>query len=299
MGSLPLSRSDGAFVGETRKERRTMQDFKLHCADRLDHLQNTVRKVEGRLSQLQSQWAMNKAQLEFLGKQIPRSMDLASSLERQLSERVEREDSMWNMLQELREEMHDLGQYVQCDEHNSGELDSYLFPVRTSEVWSGMPSLGAELSDVGEDSTSAPPAKPTRDEDGWWHSCNWSPYTGGLAALSDADITRSSTPYSDTTTPRSDIGRDDAASVTPNPNVTPSNVEVSLLPSPEPSSTGDSMDTSSGHQCSAFSEASCVDSSTDGSLSASISPSRLARNARVAKVFSQLYDTAVEVSWCQ
>ncbi len=125
--TTPLTRHLGAL----RKEQKGFEDFKVHCVERFDALQLSLGKPEQKVTVLQSQWSANRKSLDELSERLLPARDLTDSLAARLLDMETKEQTAWNLIRELREDMHELRQeQFAANDGSHGECMS----LRTSTV---------------------------------------------------------------------------------------------------------------------------------------------------------------------
>ncbi|KAI0715879.1 hypothetical protein C8T65DRAFT_738317 [Cerioporus squamosus] len=149
----PVKASYVAAAAELRQEKKGIESLKAHYADRMDTIESSLHKTELNVTVLRSQWATNRKDLETLGEQLLPTQELAHSLAARLLDMEQREEGVWSMLKDLREDVFEL------KEPQSTDLDHCVAPD----------SLAAEFA---ADATAAyaMPAAPTRSRDGWYYN---------------------------------------------------------------------------------------------------------------------------------
>ena len=95
-------------VAALRQEKNGIESLKAHCVDRIEILQTSLNRAELNVTVLQSQWATNRQDLDALGEQLIPTQELAHTVAARLLEMEKREEGIWSILKELREDVFEL-----------------------------------------------------------------------------------------------------------------------------------------------------------------------------------------------
>ena len=94
--------------GDFRKEHRSIESFKEHLVGRLDTLEVSLAKAERGLTVLQTHWTKHRHTFEELVQKLAPTQQLAVSLDGCLSEMEQLQETAWNTLRELQEDVQGL-----------------------------------------------------------------------------------------------------------------------------------------------------------------------------------------------
>lgn len=114
--------------GTLRKERKQLEDMKDSFTEQIKLLHCKMGKAACDIAILQSQWKVNKTALNELGEQLAPTQEVAHALARKLAEMEEHEDSIWIIVKDTQERLHELCQAHAHDAYTSGYRCSSLSP---------------------------------------------------------------------------------------------------------------------------------------------------------------------------
>lgn len=117
-----------AAAGSLKKERKSVEEIKIDCFTRLDNMQQLLAKTQRDVTVLQSQWKANKLELHQLSDELAPTQVAAESLSARLVEMEENEQSIWLVLNETRESLHELVQ----GQENVGQIIGESVKLRST-----------------------------------------------------------------------------------------------------------------------------------------------------------------------
>ncbi|RPD53702.1 hypothetical protein L226DRAFT_567722 [Lentinus tigrinus ALCF2SS1-7] len=156
----PLKASYASARAELCKEKKGIETMKVHHADRMETIENSLHKVQLNATVLRSQCVTHRKDLDELSEQLLPTQQLAHSLATRLLDMEQREEGVWSILKELREDVFQLQQPdVTGTEHHVG--DETEFKSLADEIAADTPHVASMF---------ALPVVPTRASDGWYYN---------------------------------------------------------------------------------------------------------------------------------
>lgn len=95
-------------VGQIRKERKELAEFKIYVAERMERMQTSLGKAERNVDVLQSRCTANKDTLDELLVELFPMKEFAKFLAAEFSGLQERDEVIWRMLMRLQERIQEL-----------------------------------------------------------------------------------------------------------------------------------------------------------------------------------------------